>query len=104
MTTEATGPLGQVAQVVTTDVKLVTGVATEKIRVLGMMVTAVSGCTFRLVSGANVYVPPVTLAANAQYQLPVTGLGWFDVATAGDLDIAISGGNVNIIVRYQRIK
>lgn len=103
MITEATGPLGQVTRLVTANETLVAGVAGEKIRLIGITLVAVTACTFRLVSGANVYVAPVTLAIRDNYLLPPTGLGWFDVIADGDLDIAITG-SASLVIRYQRIK
>lgn len=104
MTVLSTGPIASVGKTIADKTEVLATAATgwNKVRLIGIMVTAKGVATFRVFSGAVEHIPEVDLAAKGQYFLNVDGIGWFDTADDTPLKMAVTG-SVSVTCRYQSI-
>jgi hypothetical protein len=88
----------------TASADVVAAVASTKLRVLAMAITASSGCTVKLQSGASSdLTPPFHLAANGNITLS-NPLGLFESTSGEKLNAVVSGTTTySVFVSYREV-
>jgi len=88
----------------TASADVVAAVASTKLRVLAMAITASSGCTVKLQSGASSdLTPPFYLGANGNITLS-NSLGLFESASGEKINAVVSGTtDYSVFVSYREV-
>lgn len=86
------------------NVDVVTAVSGSKLRVMAMTITASSGCTVKLQSGASAdKTPPFHLGANGNLT-QANGLGLFESNASEKLNAVVSGTTVyTVMLSYREV-
>lgn len=86
------------------NVDVVTAVSGSKLRVMAMTITALSGCTVKLQSGASAdKTPPFHLGANGNLT-QANGLGLFESNASEKLNAVVSGTTVyTVMLSYREV-
>lgn len=83
---------------------VVAAVASTKLRVLSLAITAASGCTVKLQSGASTdKTPPFHIGANGNISIS-NSLGLFESASGEKINAVLSGTtNYTVFVSYREV-
>lgn len=86
------------------DVDVVAGVSSNKLRVMAMTITSLSGCTVKLQSGGSTdKTPPFHIGANGNLT-QANDLGLFESNTSEKINAVVSGSTVyTVMLSYREI-